>query len=53
MVLFPKSKLQQWHDTLPENTRIWIEKQPIWHTSDLTKSIVCSFIIGFLIGLMF
>lgn len=50
--MFKKSKWQEWYDSLPEHTRIYLEKQPIWHDRDLFKVGIASVIVGFAIGFL-
>jgi ElaB/YqjD/DUF883 family membrane-anchored ribosome-binding protein len=47
------NKWTAWYDSLPENTKEYLKKQPIWHDSDLFKAAAVGAVVGFLIGLLF
>ena len=44
-------KWSQWYNDLPESTREYLKKQPLWHDSDLIKAAVVGAVIGFILGL--
>ncbi len=48
------SKLSEWYDSLPEHTKEYLKRQPVWHDGDLYKSLaigaVVEFIIGYVLG---
>ena len=46
------SKYQDWWDTLPEHTKEYLKKQPLWHDKDLYKFGAGAAIIGFVIGVL-
>jgi len=50
--LFGPSQLQKWYDSLPEHTKQYLSKQPVWHDSDMFKVSVLFFIAGLIIGLI-
>jgi len=39
-----------WWDSLPENTRTYLNSQPIWHDSDVVRFISLALVVGFIIG---
>ena len=47
------SKWQQWYDSLPEHTKIYLKNQPVWHDSDMWRAGIVGFVIGCLVGLLF
>lgn len=46
------SKLSDWYENLDPKTRAYLEKQPIWHDSDLIKASIGGAVVGFLVGLV-
>jgi hypothetical protein len=44
------SKWEKWHSSLPEHTKEYLKKQPIWHDSDLAISLCIGFAIGTAVG---
>lgn len=50
MKFFKEDKWTAWWNSLPENTRIYLESQPIWHDNEVTIFISISIVIGFIIG---
>ncbi len=48
------SKWQKWYDSLPAQTKTYLEKQPIWYDRDLYKAaavgVVIGVVLGFLVG---
>lgn len=44
------SKLSEWYDSLPEHTKEYLKRQPIWTDRDLYKSIAIGAVVGFVIG---
>lgn len=44
-------KYQDWYDAQPKHVQEWMEKQPVWHDSDLFKASVVGFVVGLLLGL--
>lgn len=44
------SKYQDWWDSLDPQTQKYLEKQPLWHDSDLIKAGIVAGIIGFFLG---
>ena len=47
-----KTDLDKWYDRLPEHTRTWLKKQPVWHDSDLYKAFFFGMFIGVLVGVV-
>ncbi len=47
-----KNKYQDWFDSLPENTKRYLEAQPVWHDRDLFKAALTGFVIGLVLGLL-
>lgn len=45
-----KMPFQKWYNELPEHTRVWLDKQPLWHEKDLAIAFVIGLILGTLIG---
>ncbi len=46
------SKYQQWYGNLPENTKTYLESQPIYYGRDLFKSSLIGAVIGFIVGVL-
>ncbi len=46
------SKFQTWYDNLPENTKRYIDAQPVWHDSDMWKAGLLGVAIGLIIGVI-
>ncbi len=44
-------KFQDWYDSLPEHTKQYLDKQPVWHDRDIFKAAVVGFVIGLILGL--
>lgn len=51
--MFRKSKWEEWWDNLPEQHKVYLSSQPVWHDRDLYKAMLYGAVIGFVIGLMF
>ena len=47
------SKWQDWYDSLPESTKEYLKKQPVWYDIDLAKAFLIGIIIGLVLGIMF
>ena len=50
MKFFKENKWATWWDSLPKHTQDYLDSQPIWHDSDVTKFVIIALIIGFAIG---
>lgn len=46
------SKLSDWDNSLPENTKEYLKHQPIWHDKDLYKALAIGAVVGFVAGLV-
>ena len=46
------SKFQAWYDSLPEHTKEYLKKQPVWHDRDMAKALVLGMAIGLVIGVL-
>lgn len=46
------SKLSDWFENLDPKTKAYLEKQPIWHNSDLIKASIGGAIVGFFVGIV-
>ena len=46
------SKYSEWYDSLPEHTKEYLKRQPIWHDRDLYKAAAVGAAIGFVVGLL-
>ena len=46
------SKLSDWYDSLPEHTKEYLKRQPIWTDKDLYKSLAIGAVVGFIIGFL-
>jgi len=46
------SKLNDWYDALPEQTKIWLKNQPIYTVKDSYKFITIGVVVGFVVGLV-
>ena len=47
------SKWDDWYDSLPEHTKIYLRNQPLWHDRDLFKAFAAGILLGCVIGLLF
>ena len=47
------SKWEIWWESLPEHTKEYLKRQPVWHDSDMWKAGIIGFVIGILFGLLF
>ena len=47
------SKFQAWYDSLPENTKQYLKRQPVWHDKDMWKAGLLGLSIGLILGLAF
>ena len=47
------SKFTTWYDNQNETTKAWLDKQALWHDSDMVKAFTVGSVIGFIIGAMF
>lgn len=45
-----RNKWQEWHDNLPNHTKEWLKKQPLWHDKDLAFVGAICLVIGYIIG---
>lgn len=41
----------EWYDSLPQHTKEYLKKQPVWYDSDLIKAALVGALIGFILGL--
>jgi hypothetical protein len=46
------SKFQAWYDSLPDHTKEYLKKQPVWHDRDMYKALAIGFAIGLVVGLI-
>ena len=46
------SKLSDWYDSLPEHTKEYLKRQPVWNDRDLYKAAVIGAVIGFVVGII-
>jgi hypothetical protein len=46
------SKFQAWYDSLPEHTKEYLKKQPVWHDRDMYKALILGMSIGLVIGVL-
>tara|TARA_A200000159_G_C7315743_1_gene336619 strand:- start:1084 stop:1233 length:150 start_codon:yes stop_codon:yes gene_type:complete len=47
------TKFTSWYENQNETTRAWLDKQAIWHDSDMVKACCVGFIVGFILGALF
>ncbi len=45
-------KWEQWYESLPESTKVYLSKQPIWHDRDMFKAFAMGILVGVLVGLV-
>ena len=45
-------KYQDWYDSLPESTKIYLRNQPVWHDRDMWKAGLVGFAFGIILGLI-
>ena len=45
------SKFNDWYESLDSHTKTYLDKQPLWHDSDLFKAAVIGFVLGIVLGL--
>ena len=50
--MFKQNKWDAWWDSLPQHTKDYIKKQPVWHDRDMAKALVLGMVIGLIIGAM-
>jgi hypothetical protein len=46
------NKWTSWYDSLPEHTKEYLKKQPIWHDSDMWRAGIFGLVIGFILGVI-
>lgn len=46
-------KYSTWYENQNATTKAWLDKQAIWHDSDMVKAFAVGSVIGFIIGAMF
>lgn len=46
------NKYDQWWNSLPEQTRVWLKNQPIYREKDIYKFIAIGAVVGFVVGLV-
>jgi hypothetical protein len=51
--MFGQNKWEQWWDSLPQHTKDYIKKQPVWHDRDMVKAGLLGLSIGVILGLAF
>ena len=44
------SKLNEWYNSLSDQEKKYLKSQPIWHDSDLYKSLAIGAVVGFVVG---
>jgi len=47
------NKWTAWYDSLPENTKQYLKRQPVWHDRDMWKAGLLGLSIGLILGLAF
>ena len=47
------NKWTGWYDSLPENTKQYLKRQPVWHDKDMWKAGLLGLSIGLILGLAF
>ena len=47
------SKFQAWYDNLPDHTKQYLKRQPVWHDKDMWKAGLLGLSIGLILGLAF
>jgi len=43
-------KWQDWYDSLPENTKAYLDKQAIWSDKDVVLFVGIALVVGFVLG---
>ena len=46
------TRWSDWYDSLPQHTKEYLKKQPVWHDSDLFRFMFFGFVIGVLVGII-
>ncbi len=46
------TKYKQWWDSLSPQMQRYLKNQPIWHDSDLYKSLAIGAVVGFVVGVI-
>jgi len=44
------NKYTEWYNNQNANTKAWLDKQAIWHDSDMVKAVMFGSVLGFIIG---
>jgi hypothetical protein len=47
------NKWTAWYDSLPEHTKQYLKRQPVWHDKDMWKAGLLGLSIGLILGLAF
>ena len=50
--MFKQNKWEQWYDSLPAHTKMWLKNQPVWHDMDMFKALAVGILVGLLFGVM-
>ena len=45
-------KWERWYESLPEGTKEYLKRQPVWHDSDMWKAGLVGFAFGIIVGLI-
>ena len=48
--MFKQNKWEAWYDSLPQHTKDYIKRQPVWYDRDMYKAFALGALLGFLIG---
>lgn len=44
------NKWTAWYDSLPTHTQQYLDKQAVWHDSDIFKFAIIAFVLGVIVG---
>lgn len=43
------TRWSEWHDSLPESTKIYLKKQAVWNDVDMVRAFLCGALFGFIV----
>lgn len=48
--MFKQNKWEAWYDSLPQHTKEYLKKQPIWYDRDVAKFVSIALVVGYFLG---
>lgn len=50
--MWKQNKWELWYDSLPQHTKEYLKKQPVWHDRDMFKAFAVGVLVGLIVGVI-